>query len=263
MLGELAVRRMLKRTEFTRKLPDEFGGHSLRVSAGSDWRFAKPSWHKFYDDLFYIVRNFVRSGEVCWDIGANCGVFSFTAAYKVGGKGQLVAVEADPMLAAMLYRSRRYLPADVSGRMSILPIAVSSEMAILDLVIPINGSARNHLSSVAGNEAWGEYDRRKCISVTGDWLLQHVPPPDFIKLDIEGAEMAFMKGAARILSEVRPGFYIETSLNNIDEATALFESAGYHLFALADGQLKRVDKCAFNTITIPKEKTERYRDVLR
>ena len=47
------------------------------------------------------------------------------------------------------------------------------------------------------------------VSVTGDFLLDHWPAPDFVKMDVEGAELLALQGAGRLLEEVRPTFYIE------------------------------------------------------
>jgi len=258
MMGEVTIRRMMKRVVLARALPEEFGGHRFYATVGTDWRFAKPGWTGEYEDLFRVVRRLVRPGSACWDVGANVGVFAFAAAHRVAGGGSVLAVEADPALAAMLYRSRRSLPTDAQARVRILPAALTSDLGLVELVVPVNGSARNHLASLGGNGAWGEYDRRLCVGVTGDWLLEHSGPPAFVKLDIEGAELMFLRGAPRLLSETRPGMYLEVNHENAGEATSLLASLDYALFELSDAGLRPVEACLFNTVALPREKLAAY-----
>jgi hypothetical protein len=42
-----------------------------------------------------------------------------------------------------------------------------------------------------------------------DDLLKDEPPPDFIKIDVEGGAGGVLRGAARILDEVGPDVYLE------------------------------------------------------
>ena len=42
-----------------------------------------------------------------------------------------------------------------------------------------------------------------------DDLAGHLPPPDFLKIDIEGMEVDALKGATRTLRENRPAVFVE------------------------------------------------------
>lgn len=55
--------------------------------------------------LFDFAERYVRAGNVVWDIGANCGVFSVAASGLAGREGLVVALEPDRFLSGLLFRS--------------------------------------------------------------------------------------------------------------------------------------------------------------
>lgn len=46
--------------------------------------------------------------------------------------------------------------------------------------------------------------------LTLDVILESQPAPDFVKMDIEAAELLALQGATRLIQEARPVYYIET-----------------------------------------------------
>ncbi len=63
---------------------------------------------------------------------------------------------------------------------------------------------------------------------TIDWAAQEHFVPDFIKLDIEGAEVLALKGADRVLRERKPSLIIEThGLELEQECLRILRSYGY------------------------------------
>jgi hypothetical protein len=90
------------------------------------------------------------------------------------------------------------------------------------------------------------------MSVTGDDLLAYWGKPDFIKIDIEGAEVAALNGCSRVLLEARPSLYIEVSPENAETATRQMKHFGYDIFHLnGDGSETRVELCSFYTVARP------------
>jgi FkbM family methyltransferase len=259
---EQVLRPLLKRISFPRTLRMKGGRLRLWVSPGSDWRFLRPDWqHAGYSELVDVAETWVRSGMRVWDIGANVGVFTFAALQRVGKEGSVTAIEPDPTLSAMIAHSRhanlRREGLNPHGP-KVLTLALNDVQGVLDLVIPINGSARNHLASVTGNSADGEYDRRATVALTADWLQQHVGRPDFIKIDVEGAEVSLLHGAAEVLSKARPLVYIEVNEENTEAVTRLLGTHRYLLFDYAGGSWKPTERCAFNTLAVPAERLDEH-----
>jgi hypothetical protein len=79
------------------------------------------------------------------------------------------------------------------------------------------------------------------IYVEGETLDHFVfqgenPVPDFLKIDVEGAEALVLQGATRLLAEVRPMMIIE--LHNPEAAGEVWQimsSSGYSFFRLEPG----------------------------
>jgi hypothetical protein len=67
-----------------------------------------------------------------------------------------------------------------------------------------------------------------------DTLLGDFPPPQFLKVDIEGAELLLLAGASRVLSDVKPIILIEVNDATWPGASSTLRMAGYDLF---DGDL--------------------------
>jgi len=70
--------------------------------------------------------------------------------------------------------------------------------------------------------------RSSCLVplLTLDLLLQDRRPPDLIKIDVEGAEVAVIDGARQLLETVRPTVLIEVSSTSAKAVLDRFGQAG-------------------------------------
>jgi FkbM family methyltransferase len=247
------ARHMTGRFTFRKRLPAEFGAARILVTTRSDVRLLAPGFSHTATDLFQIARAWIKAGDCVWDIGANLGIFSVCAAWKAGPRGRVLALEADPCYADLLYRTARTL-SDRYASVTPLCAAVADQVSILELAIPRRGHTKNHLRIVS---VMGDHETeavKQVVSVTCDFLLARWPKPDFVKVDIEGAELLFLAGANQMLSQVRPGLYLEVSSANCDQMTDLLLSHRYVLSRVAaDGTATPVNRCVFNTLAQPVE----------
>jgi len=247
------ARHMTGRFTFRKKLPAEFGGARIYVTARSDVRLLAPGFSSTATDLLQVARSYVKAGDCVWDIGSNVGTFSFCAAWKAGPQGRVFALEADPHYADLLQRTARTLSEQYAP---VVPLcaAAADRFSILELAIAKRGHSRNHLRIVSNLDAGETESVKQVMSVTGDFLLTQWPKPDFIKVDIEGAELLFLAGASKVLSTARPGLYLEVSPSNRDLMTELLLTHRYALSRVsADGTVSPADRCEFNTLAQPVE----------
>ena len=241
---------------FRKCLPRDLGGEKIYVSSRADIRLLAPGLQRSAGDLFRVVRNYVSADSVVWDIGSNLGILSFCSAAKVGPNGKVYSLEADPRYADIQSRTLRKLSSN-TGKVTILCAAVANRFGILDLVIPKKGHARNHLSIVEGNSAGDADMTKQVVTLTLDSLLEHWSPPNFIKIDVEGAELLAIEGAKKLFSEVRPVGYIECSPANSRPLTDFFADLNYDLYTLdPTGAEIPTDTFAFNTIVKPREREQ-------
>lgn len=244
--------RASRNRSFKRSLPSGFGGAAVLVSPDSQLKYLKPGAAGFDAVLLERAKEFVRPGMKVWDIGANVGVFAAAAA---GLGAHVIAIEPDPWLASLLRETAR-LKQNASFTIVVLCTAVSDSNGVTDLMIAARGRASNAIAIAKGNENMGGV--RETLSVptlTLDTLLDHFGAPNFIKIDVEGAEMLALNGATRLLGDVRPVWMIEVNKSNMSPAAQIFQAYQYHLF---DADLPKearleISACSFNTLALPRD----------
>jgi FkbM family methyltransferase len=155
----------------------------------------------------------VKPGMTFYDVGANIGFFSLLAARLTGPTGCVFAFEADPEIASRL---RQNAGRNEFGWVSVTEAAVWSEPRSIFFrrsdprTSPDRGLG--HVVEMAGVDTIGV----QAISL--DEFARFAPPPDFIKCDVEGAEMEVFRGARRLLAESRPRILCEVHSDAIRQA---------------------------------------------
>lgn len=236
-----------------RRLPPEHGGHALFVSPDAALRLWRRDLAAMDPLLLRLAAELIRPGDTVWDVGANVGLFAFAAAFAAGRSGRVVAVEADDWLASLVRRSASsaapaYAPVDV------LAAAVADRTGVLDLHIASRGRAGNHLGVLAGStQTGGHREARKVPAVTLDGLLADFPPPRVLKIDVEGAEALCLRGAERLLAEVRPVLLCEVAEENAAEVGARLRAHRYVLHDAAAPPDRRppIQAPVWNTLAAP------------
>jgi len=104
-----------------RHLPKQFQSLPLYVSPEAGLRYWRWGVETADPILFRMVRELVRPGSVVWDVGANVGLFSFSAAALAGPGGFVLAIEPDVWLAHLLARSAQCIQQHPAGA---APVAV-------------------------------------------------------------------------------------------------------------------------------------------
>ncbi len=253
IIARTLVERLARGKKLKRRLPAQFKSTPLYVSPDSQLKYLKPGSASFDAELLEIAKLYVNPDSIVWDVGANIGVFSFAAA-SLATKGSVLAIEADIWLAQLIKQSAM-LPKNRRLKLQVIPTAVSDSNGVATFLIAKRGRASNSLEGViAGDQTGGVRDKVLVPTLTIDTLLEEFAAPTFVKMDVEGAEAVVLKGATRLIKEVRPTFYIEVSSSTQDEVTQLFLDNDYQLF---DGSTRApVERCPFNTIAIPREKAK-------
>ncbi len=167
----------------------------------------------------------IPNGAIVYDIGANVGYYSLLAAALVGDEGLVYAFEPLPRNVDFL---RRHVALNHFKQVEIIEAAVSDRtgQASFDLGA---SSAMGHISDS------GEIDVRM---VSLDDLLNagEIRPPDYMKVDVEGAEYQALKGARKLLERHHPILFLDTHQREAHLPTIdLLRDLGYR-FKILDGQ---------------------------
>ena len=217
------------------------------VSPDAQLKYLKPGKRAFDRDLLELAEQRLRSNDVVWDVGANIGTFSVAAA-TVAVDGEVVAIEADIWLAGLLRRTAA--EPFFGGRIKVVPCAVAAEPGVARFVIAARGRASNALEIGGGRSQMG--GAREVVLVPTlslDILLESLQPPSFVKVDVEGVELMVLRGASRLLRDVRPKMYVEVDQRLAAEVMQVFAAANYGAFDPRSGE--RLDHCLENTLFQP------------
>ena len=248
-LAERASRGIVLR----RRLPERFGRLPIFVTPDAGLRFWRFNIESADPQLFDWASELVHSGDVVWDIGANVGLFAFASAARAGATGRVYAVEADLWLASLLRRSAG-LPGGGRAPVEVLPLAISDKVGLSRFQIAQRGRCTNFLEEAGGNpQAGGTRETGWVPTFTLDWLADRLPPPGVVKIDVEGAEYLALKGAERLLSEIRPVVICEVLSEKV-RVRDLFEHHNYELYnaGAPASQRQPVRDLPFNVLARPK-----------
>lgn len=247
------VERLARGTAIRRRLPREFGSRPLYLSADSALSYLKPRWAEASQSLLAAAARYAADAHSVWDIGANCGVFSFAAAYVAAPGADILAVEADPFLASLLQKSAHH-PENADTSISVLCAAISDRPGVARFLVAERGRSSNALEGTGHRtQAGGTRFVHHVPTLTLDGLLAHFSSPAVIKIDVEGAEALVLAGADQILSAVRPLIYMEVGEQQNADVTKVLRRYDYRLF---DGDTRDgmpLDTCVFNTLAVPAE----------
>ncbi len=242
------LERMSRNRAFRRRLPDSLGRVPIVVSPDASLQFWKTGLES---DLFDFAREFVQPGNVVWDVGANVGLFSVSAAVRAGSGGRVIAIEADTWLVGLLRASAAIQP-EASAPIEVIPAAASDSLGLAALNIAQRGRASNFLNGSEGStQTGGVRQTVKIISITLDWLLEQCPPPDVLKIDVEGFEGFVLAGAQKVMSQTRPVILCEVFGEHSDAISKMLFDHGYTLFDWGAKPRARIERATFNTLAIP------------
>lgn len=174
------------------------------------WLHLNPRTGKVYfegggePEVQEALQRHLRPGMTFYDIGANIGFFSLLAARLVEKEGRVVAFEADPEIAARL---GEHVARNAFAWITVEEKAVWSEPRTVSFarIDPATSPDRGlgHVVSASAR------DTIQVNAVSLDDYSRTQPAPDFLKCDVEGAEVEVFRGAQRLFREKRPGIICE------------------------------------------------------
>ena len=205
-------------------------GISLRIDPTID-NGVERSLHEtgtYEKGVLTFMEDYLQSGDVFVDIGANIGLMSIFAAKCVGPHGHVHAFEALPKTAFLLHDN---MMINDYRNITIHGYALGAEKGTATIYenIQIN---RGGASLVVEDGSEGTQ-----ISVEAlDDIYDSESPVSLVKIDVEGYEPYVLAGAKKTLSRCRPIVIIEVSsavsASSIDALNQIRALGEYHFFRL-------------------------------
>jgi FkbM family methyltransferase len=171
---------------------------------GVEYRISPHQRHRLGGDYDSAVADFfrahLRSGQTCFDIGANVGVYVMQFAKWVQPSGRVVAFEPNPDTRKVL--ESHIQMNGISDRVTIVPCAVGKTAGTATLYAAgVDGMSRLN----APNSAIADKVHPVSVPVISvdDYIRQSGVKPDVLLVDIEGFEIAAIAGAKQLIQEKR------------------------------------------------------------
>jgi FkbM family methyltransferase len=218
------------------------GNHKMFFMA-NDIGFAP---HMVFDGYweFWLTKYFaekIKPGDYVIDIGANQGYYTILASELVGPQGKVLAIEPNPQVFSRLLAS-----AQVNGFLSRIEarnVALALDGA--DEAAPFwlpHGDPKNARFVFPGDnqallESLGEIIEVPAIVLEPESFAR----VDFIKIDVEGAEIGVLKQCRPIIERFRPGLVCEVNFGRHYDYDDLVEAIGTDKLLYLD----------FNSVTRP------------
>jgi FkbM family methyltransferase len=158
-------------------------------------------------DIWRFIRQRLRPGATFIDVGANIGTYALPAALLVGPTGHVVAVEAHPLTYSFL---RRNTIANGLGQITPLHLALGEAPGMVTMNFEPTNPGETHVATTPDGGTGGTVAVavRRLDDVLAERGISHV---DYIKIDVEGFELAVLRGAIGTLA-ANPDIVVQTEL---------------------------------------------------
>lgn len=170
-------------------------------------------------DKQQFFHSHLQPGSIVFDVGANVVFYTLLSSVIVGETGHIFAFEPLPRNLDLL---QKHLTLNKLENVTVLPLAIADRV----------GTAQFEQGP---RHTWGRIGDHGDINVkisTLDFLLelQQVKIPDFIKIDVEGAEVDVLRGGENLLRSYSPVIILETHGEELyTECVSLLKQYGYEV----------------------------------
>ena len=158
------------------------------------------------EDVLDACLKVILPGDIFYDIGANSGILTVDVAQTFGHQVTVHAFEPQPTLARSLAIS---IALNDFQNVQLHQTLLGDRLCETDFLIADHGIHSSLIAREAGATALN------CRMETLDTLVAsgQLPPPNVIKIDVEGAELQVLRGARQTLRSALPAIIFEADEN--------------------------------------------------
>lgn len=195
------------------------------------------------EDLHLAVESLLKPGMVCMDVGAHFGEVALHMAMKVGATGEVYAFEPEPSLYERLIKHAERN--EKKMRICTVPAALNDRTGSATLYAASEDEDNQGLGSLMNSRP--QLRRQVVVQTTTlDAFVkqQKIERIDLIKVDIQGAEIRFLRGGHETFRKFSPDLLIEFSPDDLKasgktsrDLYEVLETYGYQLFRMKQGEI--------------------------
>ena len=211
------------------------------------WRLiVRKRYHELDTDRF--ITEFLQPGDTCMDVGANIGLLTTIASTRTGPTGAVHSFEIDPDIwpehLQTLARNNlsnvwpnRIALNDHQGEVTFLKPPNCWGSLMISPISNANGDSSDDAVRRYFGDSAGTRFHRPAIPIDQYVAQQQLSRLDLIKIDVDGPELAILRGATHTLRRFTPALMAEASMFNLDHGSDLSEildflhGFGYRVYA--------------------------------
>ena len=223
-------------------------------------------WYGHYEkELGLLIRKILKPGDVFLDIGANIGYFSLLAA-KHEPTAKIFSFEP---VGSSFQKLEENIALNAAKNIKALNAGIGERNE--EREIYISDEDNTGMSSFQRPENYsGKSERVKVITVDKWFSSSGLVKVDLIKLDVEGSELAAVKGMDETLKNFKPLLIVEINPETLSQFALMPADIFRHLgdlcfsgfLILSSGRLKQINNYqpgdTNNVLFIPDEKIRFY-----
>lgn len=199
---------------------------------------------KKYPEIHHL-KNVVKPGFHCIDIGANLGYFSYFMSKYAGKTGKIYSVEPIPLFGEIWTKNVGRTKMQNS---TLFPYALGAEETSVQMGMPVVEGTVHHGMTKVIETANNNYEQTFNVTMkVPDELFKDIERLDFLKIDVEGYEHNVFANMKQTLTKFHP--LIQAELGGEENRKECFDilcSLGYKPHILIDGNLQEIPTAEIN-----------------
>lgn len=225
-----------------RQIGVEMGWRQIRTRYGFKFHADLADWLGQYVYLNGVYEpptaslfvELIKPGTTVLDVGANAGFFTLLSSAITGKEGKVYAFEPVPTVKQRLMSN---IALNDFDNIKVVPKAASERAAMVTIYEGPEG--HKGISSLRPLESASQSLTVEAIAI--DDLAHEIGTVDFIKIDVEGAELLALRGMQKVVDRDRPFMIIEFTDSYLrsfghtaKQMAEWLQEYGYHLYRVED-----------------------------
>lgn len=184
------------------------------------------------------------TGKTVYDVGGDQGIYTLFFAKHVGATGRVIAFEPNPESYQRIITN---LSLNNFTNVQVLLMGLGEREEVLRFTFPVlepaRGSAEPAISEQISEEKGVHTFECRVNALDAEVKASQLPPPDFVKIDVEGLEMGVLRGMKEILIKHHPalfieihGAHVEEKIANVRQVVGFLEELGFTMLHVETGQ---------------------------